>query len=193
MSVLKVVRSGNPVLRQSAQPVDLEELKNPEPNELQNFIDDMVDTMKHEEGVGLAATQVGRSLRIVTLECATNSRYPDRPEFSLMVLVNPKITRYSEEKFSGWEACLSLPGLRGLVSRSEEVVVEAYDRLGEKTTIEADGFLAIVLQHEIDHLDGVLYIDRMTDMSKLCFEEEFQEFWVDEDEEQPATTSREGH
>jgi len=180
-SVLKVAHLGNPILRQIAQPVDLEELTADGSNEIQGFIDDLIATMHDEGGVGIAAPQVARSIQIVVLECEANDRYPEGESIPLTVLVNPKITRYSEEKTTFWEGCLSLKDLRGLVPRSCEVTVEAYNRQGEKVVIEAEGFLAIVLQHEIDHLQGKLFIDRMTDLTKLAYLDEFEEFWLPEE------------
>ncbi len=180
MAVLEVAKLGNPVLRKIASPVDLNSLLETEDNSIQSFIDDLIDTMRVEDGVGLAAPQVNRSLRIVALECAHNQRYPDRPDFELLVLVNPEITHYSDEKELGWEGCLSLPDFRGLVPRSRKVIVEAFDRHGEKLSIEAEGFQAVVLQHEIDHLNGMVYLDRMPDMSKLSYQAEFEKYWVRE-------------
>ena len=177
MAKLKIARLGNPVLRQIAQPVDIKKLSDPD-NDLQEFIDDMVETMRTDGGVGLAAPQVSRSIQIVTLECKENKRYPEAQAIPLTVLVNPVITRYSEETAMGWESCLSLIDFRGLVRRSREVTVEAYNREGEKVVIPATGFLAIVLQHEIDHLNGKVFLDRMEDLTQLAYMEEFETYWV---------------
>ena len=177
MTVLKVARLGNPILRKTARPLDLKELKKPD-SEWQQFIDDMVLAMREEGGIGLAAPQVSRSIQIVVLEAQDNERYPDQPEFKLMVLVNPVITRYGGMEVGGWESCLSLIDFSGWVPRSSEVTVKAFDREGNPLTIEAKGFLAVVLQHEIDHLKGLLFIDRMPDMKKLSYQEEFKTFWV---------------
>ncbi len=186
MAVLKVVKSGNPVLRRKAESVDIKCLAPGDDSGLQSFIDDMVDTMRAEDGVGLAAPQVDRSLQIVVMECETNKRYPDRPNFGLTVLVNPKIVFYGEEKAPGWEACLSLPGLHGWVPRSSSIRIEAYDREGQAITLEAEGFPAVAAQHEIDHLNGILYVDRMEDLKKLCYQEEFEQFWIPKKEPAPA-------
>jgi len=181
MAVLKIAKLGNPVLRQIAKPVDLSELTVPGGDEIQGFIDDLIDTMRIEDGVGISAPQVSRSIQIVVVECAGNKRYPGKEEIKLMVLVNPVITRYSEEMEEGWEGCLSLANLRGLAKRSKDITVEAYNRDGEKVVIEAEGFLAVVLQHEIDHLHGIVFLDRMMDMTKLCFLEEYDRFWLKEE------------
>ncbi|PIQ97392.1 MAG: peptide deformylase [Nitrospinae bacterium CG11_big_fil_rev_8_21_14_0_20_56_8] len=178
MAVLKIARLGNPILRRVADPVDLAELARPG-GEIQGLIDDMIETMYHENGAGLAAPQVSRSLQIVVLEVNQNKRYPDRPFIPLTVLVNPVITCYGEETELGWESCLSLVDFRGLVPRSREVNVEAFTREGEKVVIEASGFKAVVLQHEIDHLYGKVFIDRMTDLTQLAYQEEFEKYWME--------------
>ncbi len=180
MAKLKIARLGNPILRQIAQPVDIKELRDPD-SELQVFIEGMVETMRTDGGVGLAAPQVSRSIQLVTLECEENERYPEATGIPLTVLANPVITRYSEGTALGWESCLSLIDFRGLVRRSREVTVEAFDRDGEKTVIEATGFLAIVLQHEIDHLNGKVFLDRMEDLTKLAYMEEFETYWAKEE------------
>jgi len=177
MAKLEIARLGNPVLRRIAQPVDLKELSDPD-SDVQVFIDDMIEVMRTEDGVGLAAPQVSRSIQIVTMECEENKRYPEGPVLPLTVLINPTITHYSEETTMGWESCLSLIDFRGLVRRSKEVTVEAYTRQGEKRVIEATDFLAIVLQHEIDHLNGKVFLDRMEDLTKLTYMEEFETYWV---------------
>ena len=189
MATLKVARLGNPILRQKSKPVDLQTLKDPN-SEVQVFIDDMIETMRKEGGVGLAAPQVSRSVQIVVLECVDNERYPGKALIPLTVLVNPRITHYSEETVMGWESCLSLIDFRGYVPRSREVTLETFDRNGKKSVIQAKGFLAIVLQHEIDHLNGIVFLDRMKDFSKLAYMEEYQTYWM---EQNPVEASgREG-
>lgn len=178
MAVLKIAKLGNPILRQIAGPVDLGELIGPQNDAIQGFIDDLIETMRVEDGVGIAAPQVSRSIQIVVVEYAGNERYPGKEDIELMVLVNPVITRYSEKMEEGWEGCLSLENLKGLAKRSTDITVKAYNRDGEKVVVEADGFLAVVLQHEIDHLNGIVFLDRMDDMTKLCFQEEYDRFWL---------------
>ena len=175
MPVLKVAKLGNPVLRQIAQPIDLESLSSTN-GELQLLIDNMIDTMREEGGVGLAAPQVFQSLQLVVMECSSNERYPDAPVIPLTVLVNPIIKHYSEKKVLGWEGCLSLKDLRGLVPRSGEITVDYFNREGKPVTINAEGFSAVVLQHEIDHLHGKVFLDRMTDFSQLSYLEELSEY-----------------
>jgi peptide deformylase len=180
MAVLKVAKLGNPVLRQIAKQVDLKELADQQ-GELQDFIDDMIDTMREEDGVGLAAPQVNRSLQIVVLEYENNERYPDESSIPVTVLVNPVLSDYGEEKALGWESCLSLVDFRGLVPRSTSVTLKAYDRDGDRIEKRATGFEAVVLQHEIDHLNGKVFLDRMEDLTKLAYQEEFEEFWLKKD------------
>ncbi len=180
MSVLKVAKLGNPVLRQVARKVDLKELADPK-GELQSFIDDMIDTMRQEDGVGLAAPQVNRSIQVVVLEYENNERYPGESSIPVTALINPVLSDYSEETALGWESCLSLIDFRGLVSRSTSVRLNAYDREGNRIEKLATGFEAVVLQHEIDHLNGKVFLDRMKDLTQLSYQEEFEEFWVKRD------------
>ena len=175
MTVLKIAKLGNPVLRQVAKPVDLNDLAE---SSIQTFIDDMIETMHHEEGVGLAAPQVNRSIQIVVLEYAENERYPDEVSIPLTVLVNPVLSDYSQETKEGWESCLSLVDFRGLVPRSTTVTLDAYDRQGKKILKTVSGFEAVVLQHELDHLKGFVFLDRMKDLTQLSYQEEFEEFWL---------------
>ena len=175
MTVLKISKLGNPVLRQVAKPVDLNDLAK---SEMQTFIDDMIETMHHEGGVGLAAPQVNRSIQIVVLEYAENERYPDEVSIPLTVLVNPVLSDYSQETKEGWESCLSLVDFRGMVPRSTTVTLNAYDRQGKKIQKTVSGFEAVVLQHELDHLKGFVFLDRMKDLTQLSYQEEFEEFWL---------------
>ena len=179
MSVLSIARLGHPILREIAKPVDLEALTAPGDNELQQLIDDMIDTMREEGGVGIAAPQVVRSLQIVIVEYQQNARYPSQDDIPLTVYVNPVITRSGSETASFWEGCLSLKDLRGLVTRPREVTVEAFSRDGKKMVVEATGFLAVVLQHEIDHLHGKVFLDRMTDLKQLAWAEEWETYWTE--------------
>jgi len=186
MSVLKVAKLGNPILRQIAKPIDLELLSSSN-SELQLLIDNMIDTMREEGGVGLAAPQVYQSLQLVVIECSSNDRYSEAPEIPLTILVNPVIKQYGKEKALGWEGCLSLNDLRGLVSRSKKITVEYFDREGKPITVDAEGFPAVVLQHEIDHLHGKVFLDRMTDLSQLVYLEEFEEYIADKETVEPES------
>ena len=175
MAIFKIAKLGNPVLRQVAKPVDLNDLAG---STMQTFIDDMIETMHHEGGVGLAAPQVNRSIQIVVLEYAENERYPDELSIPLTVLVNPVLSDYSQETKEGWESCLSLVDFRGLVPRSTTVTLNAYNQQGNKIKKTVSDFEAVVLQHELDHLKGFVFLDRMKDLTQLSYQEEFEEFWV---------------
>ncbi len=182
MALLKISKLGNPVLRKVAKPVDLNDLTEPG-GELQTFIDNMIETMHHEGGVGLAAPQVNQSIQIVVLEYAENERYPGEGSIPLTVLINPVLSDYSEEEQDGWESCLSLVDFRGLVPRSTTITLTAYDRNGKSIQKTVSGFEAVVLQHEIDHLKGLVFLDRMKDLTQLSYQEEFEEFWLKKEEE----------
>jgi peptide deformylase len=175
MSILKVTRLGHPVLRKVTERVPQPELQS---LAMQKFIDDMIETMKEYEGVGLAADQVHESKQIAVLEVADNPRYPQKPRVPLTVLVNPKITPLSEEMEEDWEGCLSVPDLRGLVPRYKSIRVQAWDRSGNELDFVADDFHARVIQHEFDHLNGKVYLDRMRDFSTLTFLQEFARYWM---------------
>lgn len=170
MSILKVAQIGHPVLRQVARPVTAEELRSAE---VQRFIDDMIETMHDAAGAGLAANQVHRPIRVCVIEVKDNPRYPYKPNIPLTVLVNPVLTPLSEERFENYEGCLSVPDLRGKVWRSAELRVQALDRHGEALDYEVRGITAGTFQHECDHLDGKLFVDRVHDPRTLCTWKEF--------------------
>jgi peptide deformylase len=175
MSILKVARLGHPVLRKVTETVSQRELQSPA---LQQLIDDMIETMKDYDGVGLAADQVHESKQIAVLEVADNPRYPEKPRVPLTVLVNPTITPLSEDMEEDWEGCLSIPDLRGMVPRYKGVRVQALDRQGKEIDFVANEFHARVIQHEFDHLNGRVYLDRMRDFSTLTFLQEFARYWM---------------
>jgi peptide deformylase len=175
MSILKVARLGHPVLRKVTENVSQRELQSPV---LQQFIDDMIETMKEYDGVGLAADQVHESKQIAVLEVADNPRYPEKPRVPLTVLVNPTIAPLSEDMEEDWEGCLSIPDLRGMVPRYKSIRVQALDRQGKEIDFVANEFHARVIQHEFDHLNGKVYLDRMRDFSTLAFLQEFARYWV---------------
>jgi peptide deformylase len=175
MSILKVARLGHPVLRKVTEQVTAGELRS---QAVQQFIDDMIVTMKEYDGVGLAADQVHESKQIAVLEVASNPRYPNKSDVPLTVLVNPKITPLSEEMEEDWEGCLSVPDMRGLVPRFKTIRVEAWDRKGKALDFVAEDFHARVIQHEFDHLNGKVYLDRMRDLSTLSFLTEYARYWM---------------
>lgn len=175
MSILKVTRLGHPVLRRVAQPLSLEELR---AAPTQKLIDDMIETMKEYDGVGLAADQVHESRQVAVLEVADNPRYPDKPKVPLSVLVNLRVTLLDEAMEEDWEGCLSIPDLRGRVPRHKNIRVQALDRNGKPLDFVAKDFHARVIQHEWDHLNGKVYLDRMRDFSTLTFLQEFARYWL---------------
>ena len=175
MSILKVTRLGHPVLRQVTEEIAVKELKSAA---MQKFIDDMVETMKEYDGVGLAADQVFTSKQVAVLEVADNPRYPQKPNVPLTVLINPKITALTDEMEEDWEGCLSIPDLRGRVPRYKSIRVQALDRDGQNLDFVAENFHARVIQHEFDHLNGKVYLDRMRDLSTLTFLQEFARYWL---------------
>lgn len=177
MAILKVAKLGDPILRQVANPLTPDEVLKPA---YQRFIDDLIDTMRKLDGVGLAAPQLFESRRVIAVESEDNPRYPGSPKIPLLVLVNPEFTFISEEREMGWEGCLSVENLRGMVPRSVRVSVKGYDRNFAPVAFDAAGFYARVLQHEIDHLNGKVYLDRMTDFSTLTHLAEFERYWMRE-------------
>jgi len=175
MAILKVARLGNPVLRKTAAPLTLREIQSAT---CQKFIDDMIETMKEYDGVGLAADQVHESKQIAVLEVAENPRYPNKPNVPLTVLINPKISPLTDEMEEDWEGCLSIPDIRGKVPRHKSIQVQARDRDGKPLEFIAVDFHARVIQHEWDHLNGKVYLDRMRDFSTLTFLTEFARYWM---------------
>jgi peptide deformylase len=180
MAILKVARMGHPVLRARARPIDPAQIGSPR---IQQLIDDMFETMQEYQGVGLAAPQVHVSLRVFVAGFAPNGdNDADEDEESgrgvpLMALINPEITAIGGELVEDWEGCLSIPDIRGRVPRSRQISVRAYDRRGKRIEVKAGGFTARVIQHEADHLDGVLFFDRMTSFQTLTFLDEFGRYW----------------
>lgn len=176
MSILKVTRLGNPVLRRIAEEIPLGQIGSPE---LQKFIDDMIETMREYDGVGLAAVQVHEAKQIAVLEVADNPRYSQKPRVPLSVLINPKMTPLSDEMEEDWEGCLSISELKGRVPRYKSIRVKALDRNGKELDFTATGFHARVIQHEWDHLNGKVFLDRMRDLSTLTHLQEFARYWTE--------------
>jgi peptide deformylase len=173
MALLKIATIGHPVLRQVAREVSREELAS---REIQTFIDDLVETMHDANGAGLAANQVHRPIRICALHVSKNPRYPYKPDIPLTILVNPQLTPIGDETFLNYEGCLSVPNLRGEVPRFARLRVRAWDREGKELDFEAKGISAGTYQHEVDHLDGKLFVDRVTDTTSLCTWQDFERF-----------------
>lgn len=170
MSILKIARMGHPVLSRVASPVD-----DPTQPEIRQLFADMVDTMIDASGTGLAAPQVHEGLRVVTYFVkAGRGQQPADEDVPLTVLINPEITPLSDDKAYDWEGCLSVPGLTGLVPRWRKIRLNALNLEGEDIDMTLDGFHARVVQHECDHLDGILYPSRMDDLSLLMFADEMR-------------------
>ena len=170
MTIHKILKMGNPLLREPAQPFESEEITSDETNEL---IQSMWDTMEEYGGIGLAAPQIGvyKQLAVIRIE-EDNERYPEDEEFEEIVIFNPKITLLDGTLQGFWEGCLSVPGLRGVVFRPRKVQIDYLDKSAKEKSIIAEDFLATVFQHELDHLFGKLFIDRIEDISTLSFEDE---------------------
>jgi len=165
---------GHPVLRQKARPLERADLRSPA---LQKLIDDMIETMSEYHGVGLAAPQVHESLRVFVAMLDAG----DEAEAS--VIINPVIAPADDRLIEGWEGCLSIPDVRGRVPRSSKIVVKALDRQGRALEIEAEDFPARVIQHETDHLDGILFFDRMKSLVSLTYLDEYARYHAkDEDD-----------
>jgi peptide deformylase len=175
MSILKVARMGHPVLRERARPLEKSDFKSAV---VQKLIDDMIDTMHEYHGVGLAGPQVHEGLRIFV---ALLDDEPDS-ESPAVVVVNPEIIASAQATEEGWEGCLSIPDIRGMVPRYTDITMKALDRDGRGVELKLKNFAARVAQHETDHLDGVLFFDRMKSMQSLTFLDEYSRFWAkDED------------
>ena len=180
MSILKVTRLGHPVLRAPARPVTPAELAS---DAIQRLIDDMIETMYEYDGVGLAAPQVHVGLRLAVME-VPESDDRARAAVPLTVLVNPEITPVGEAREIGWEGCLSIPDLRGQVPRWARLRLSALDRDGRPFTCEAEHFHARVIQHECDHLDGRVYLDRMEGLRTLTYQREMERHALPHDDNQ---------
>ena len=176
MAILKVARMGHPVLRQECKPIDPQAITGPE---VQRLIRDMFETMVEYNGVGLAAPQVHQPVRLVI----AGGEADDEGRPSFRILINPEITVLDESLLGMYEGCLSVPGLRGWVERPQGVKVKAYDEKGRLSEFVLEGFPAVVIQHECDHLDGVLYVDRIEDTTRFGYEEEADRFFELVDDE----------
>ena len=176
-----IVQIGNPALHQVADSVDVSQIQS---DEIQVLIDDLIETMRHANGAGLAATQIAVPLRICIIEVNKNPRYPYKPDIPLTVLINPKVTFLTEDRINVYEGCLSVPNMRGRVDRCPEILIEALDRNGDEVSFTSKGISAGTFQHELDHLDGLIYTDRMPDSSSLTTLEEFAEHYEDDFKQQ---------
>ena len=173
MSILKVARMGHPVLRAKARAMDRSDIRSAP---VQKLIDDMMETMAEYHGVGLAAPQVHQGLRlfVASLNASDDEEETDEP----IVVINPEIGVVGNEVFEDWEGCLSIPEIRGRVPRARQITVRALNRQGERIELDAHDFPARVIQHETDHLDGILFFDRMRTLESLTFLDEYSRYWA---------------
>lgn len=176
MSILKVARMGHPVLRAKARAIEPRDIKSPL---VQKLIDDMIETMVEYHGVGLAAPQVHEGMRLFVAALDGDDEEPSDP----LAIINPEIAVVGSDVAEDWEGCLSIPDIRGRVARAKEIKVRAYDRDGERIELRASNFSARVIQHETDHLDGVLFFDRMASFDSLTFLDEYSRYWVKAEDE----------
>jgi peptide deformylase len=176
MSILKVARMGHPALRARTRALERSDIGL---LSIQRLIDDMIETMHEYHGVGLAAPQVHEGVRVfvATIDPADDGDRVQPP----MVIINPDITPVGGEVIEDWEGCLSIPDIRGRVPRAREIMLRAFDRHGERIEMHARDYLARVIQHETDHLDGVLFFDRMRSFQSLTFLDEYSRYWVKDD------------
>jgi peptide deformylase len=170
MAIRKIAHIGHPVLRQVARPVTREELATPA---MQQFIDDLVETMHDADGAGLAAIQIYEPIQICAIEVRNNPRYPYKPPIPLTILVNPVLTPIGDEQFDNYEGCLSVPNLRGKVRRFVHLQAQAWDRHGNPIDEVVHGLKAATYQHEVDHLLGKIFVDRVTDPTTFATWTEF--------------------
>lgn len=179
MAVQEVIRMGHPTLRKVAQKLPKQEILLPGTAEL---IQDLFDTMMDQGGIGIAAPQINvpKAVAIVQIEPGTG-RYAPEENMPMMVFINPEIKVLNKEKTGFWEGCLSVPGLRGYVERPQHILVKYMDENAQACELEAQGFTATVIQHELDHLFGRLYVDRIEDRKKLMFEQEYLQFHAQDD------------
>jgi peptide deformylase len=171
MSILKVARMGHPVLRAKARPLERSEIRSAP---IQTLIDDMIETMAEYHGVGLAAPQVHEGFRLFV---AALDEGDDEEETEPIAVINPEITVVGSDVIEDWEGCLSIPDIRGRVPRARQIKVRAFDRTGTRIELSAHDFPARVIQHETDHLDGVLFFDRMKTLESMTFLDEYARYW----------------
>ncbi|WP_407893027.1 peptide deformylase [Scytonema sp. NUACC26] len=169
MVSLPITQLGDRILRQKAL-----EIKNIHDDRIQKLIDDLIATVAQANGVGIAAPQVAESLRLFIVASHPNPRYPNAPEMEPTAMINPKIIAHSTEVVKGWEGCLCVPGIRGLVPRYQAIEVEYMDRNGKLHKAEFTDFIARIFQHEYDHLDGIVFLDRLESTLDIMSEQEYQ-------------------
>lgn len=185
MAIRSIVRLGHPALRTPAEAVPRDEIGG---SQLQELIDDMIETMRSADGVGLAAPQVGVGLQVFVWAAIDPDHDPDDEEPEVHAVINPGVEPRARGVVSDWEGCLSIPDLRGLVPRPAVVRLHGVDRDGQPIDRQLEGYEARIIQHEFDHLNGIVFLDRMRDLRSLAYSEEWREYMTvaDEDEDEPA-------
>jgi peptide deformylase len=173
MSILKVARMGHPVLRAVARALTPADIRT---NDIQRLIDDMIETMVEYHGVGLAAPQIHEGLRLFVADLGAHDE--GRGESEPVTIINPEIVPVGADIVEDWEGCLSIPDIRGRVPRSRAIKVRALDRWGKRVELSVEDFSARVIQHETDHLDGILFLDRMRGFDSLTFLDEYARYWA---------------
>lgn len=168
--ILQIAQLGNPILRQQAQNIE-----NVRDERIQKLIDNLISTVAQANGVGIAAPQVAQSYRLFIVASRPNPRYPNAPEMEPTAILNPRIIDHSDEVVKGWEGCLSIPGIRGLVPRYRAIEVEYTSRNGKLQRREFTDFVARIFQHENDHLDGIVFLDRLESTRDIITEQEYQQ------------------
>nr|WP_277881959.1 peptide deformylase [Leptolyngbya sp. FACHB-541] len=165
---MQISQLGNPVLRQTAEPITEIQAQ-----PVQSLIDDLLATLRHSNGVGIAAPQVGVSRRLLIVASRPNPRYPHAPEMEPTPMINPRLVSHSDEIVKDWEGCLSIPGIRGLVPRYQAITIEYYDRYGNLQHQELTDFVARIFQHEFDHLEGYVFLDRLESTRNIITDQEY--------------------
>lgn len=168
--ILQIAQLGNPILRQQVQNIE-----NVRDERIQKLIDNLISTVAQANGVGIAAPQVAQSYRLFIVASRPNPRYPNAPEMEPTAILNPRVISHSDEVVKGWEGCLSIPGIRGLVPRYRAIEVEYTSQNGKLQRREFTDFVARIFQHENDHLDGIVFLDRLESMRDIMTEQEYQQ------------------
>ncbi|BAU14951.1 polypeptide deformylase [Leptolyngbya sp. NIES-3755] len=167
--ILDIIELGHPILRQQARPID-----NIKDDRFQTLIDNLMATVQNANGVGIAAPQVAESYQLMIVASRPNLRYPNAPTMEPMPIINPRILAHSNETVKGWEGCLSIPGIRGNVPRYQAIELEFTDRFGKLQKMEMTDFVARIFQHEYDHFNGIVFVDRVESTRDLITEKEYQ-------------------
>lgn len=167
--VLEIIELGHPILREKARSID-----NLKDDRVQALIDNLIETVQKANGVGIAAPQVAESYQLMIVASRPNLRYPNAPMMEPTPMINPRISAHSDETVNGWEGCLSIPGIRGNVPRYLAIEVEFLDRFGKPQKMEMTDFVARIFQHEFDHFNGIVFVDRVESTKDLITEKEYQ-------------------